>query len=401
MDQVNRLLIVEDDTETRELIALVADKLGYRVATAEPATEFHAVYRAIRPTVIVLDLMMPGIDGIQILRVLAAEKSDATVILLSSAEPRVLDVTARIASGHGLKVAKSIRKPATPDYLAAVLGKLLVWPPALTAAQLEHAIEQGEIEVAYQPIVALNATAGWTVTGVEALARWRHPQLGVIGPDHFIAQSEQWGLIGGLTEVVFRQALRQAALMHELGYAVGVSINLSPYLLDDAGVPQLIANELACNGLRPERLTLEITESAAVDARQVTRENITRLRLTGAQLSMDDFGSGYASLVQLYRMPFGEMKLDRSLIQETLQCKDAWVFVRSFVALAHDLGVRVCAEGVETPDTLEHLRAVGCDQMQGFFISKPLWSSELAGFFAKNLYGRSAGIAKSRIATGA
>lgn len=395
MTNVNRLLIVEDDETIADMVALVATRLGYDVARAEPISRLAEICANVTPTVIVLDLMMPHMDGVQVLRALARQRSPADIIILSAADPRVLDATARVAQSHGLLVRETLHKPIGPAELASVLKSHLVWVPAVTSEDLALAIEREEIECAYQPKVLLTPREGWTVTGAEALARWRHPRLGLIGPEHFMDRAEKEGLAGALTRLVIAKALQQTRRLHDLGYAIGMAINVSPVLLADETLPEFIAQHLHTNRLDGGALTIEVTETSSIDNAPLTAAGLTRFRLVGARIAMDDYGDGCASLAQLYRLPFSELKIDRSIIAEAQWSREARVFVRALIELAHGLDVEVCAEGVETPDMLDFLRSVGCNLAQGYLISKPVTDRELVAFLADNLYTQSRQIAQA------
>lgn len=388
----NRLLIVEDDPDVAALIALVADDMGFETTVADPLPRVIDIYRACEPDLILLDLMMPGADGVQVLRALANERCDASIVLLSAVEPRVLDATSRIAESLGLRLRETLRKPVAVDDLRALLARYFVWSPSIPAEELRTAIADNQLEVLYQPIVRLSQAHDWIVDGGEALVRWRHPDLGMVGPEHFIALAEEEGLIAALTRVVLRQALTRAARLRDGGYDIAMAVNLSTRMLEQPATPELLATEIARHGIDPARLSVEIAETVAVREGAAT-ECLTRLRLMGVRLSMDDFGVGWTSLVQLYRVPFGELKIDRSLIRELAWSAEARTFLAALIALAHSLGVEVCAEGVETPGSLEFLRAAGCDRAQGHLFSPPLSEDEFMGFLHRQLYRSSAAIA--------
>ena len=215
------------------------------------------------------------------------------------------------------------------------------------------------------------------VSSLESLVRWDRPGHGLVPPDEFIPLAEQTGLIESLTDYVLHAALKQIAQWRENGSSVAVAVNLAPQLLSDLDLPDRLSDLLAEYGVDGSALIVEVTESAAMTDAARTMDILTRLRLKGIELSMDDFGTGYSSLVELYRMPFSEMKIDKSFVIDVNRDKEAEVIVRSIVDLGHNLGLKVCAEGVETEEAMSFLRSIKCDLAQGYFLSKPLPPSDM------------------------
>jgi diguanylate cyclase (GGDEF)-like protein/PAS domain S-box-containing protein len=240
--------------------------------------------------------------------------------------------------------------------------------------ELPGAIANGAIMVHYQPQLDL-ATAA--ITGAEALVRWDHPEHGLLGPGAFLALAEHAGLMRGLTLSVLDQALAQCARWSAEGLTVDVAVNLSAPDLLDHTLGAEVAAALARWGVDPARLRLEITETIiGADPERVT-ETMGSLRALGVMLSLDDFGTGSSSLGYLRRLPVQELKLDKSFIMGLADDERDVAFVRTIIALAHDLGLRTVGEGIETLDACERLLALGCDQGQGFLLGRPMPAAEL------------------------
>ena len=234
---------------------------------------------------------------------------------------------------------------------------------------LRAALKQQKIEVHFQPQVAL---CSGRVCGVEALARWEHPELGRIRPDIFIEIAEQAGLIEELTSQVLNLATSAAADWHREGLDLSVSVNISAQSLLDERLESIVAETLLTSAMKPELLILEITESTMmVDAARTDRV-LHGLSKLGVRLSVDDFGTGFSSLVNLRNLPVDELKIDRSFVTEMMVKHDDDVIVRSTIDLAHNLGLQVVAEGVETDEVLHRLAELQCDIAQGFGISRPI-----------------------------
>ena len=240
--------------------------------------------------------------------------------------------------------------------------------------ELRHAIESDQLSFDYQPQIEL---ASGRVFGVEALARWRHPVHGFIPPDEFILQAEQTGLIGPLTLWAFNAALQQSADWRQAGFDIAMAINLSARNLQDGELPTTLRRLLADWELPAECLTLEITESAIMLDPDMALKIIRRFYDMGIRLAIDDFGTGHSSLAYLSRLPLHELKVDRSFVINMTQNDNDALIVRSTIDLAHSLGLKVVAEGIENEQHMQILRALGCDIGQGYGISRPLASPQI------------------------
>ena len=245
-------------------------------------------------------------------------------------------------------------------------------------AELRDAIEHDQLLLHFQPKVDL---ATGRIVGTEALVRWQHPRHGLLAPDKFIAAAEQTGLIGPLTRWVLIDALRHCQAASREGIRLRVSVNLSARSLHDPHLPETIEDVLKTTGAEPHQLTLEITESAIVLDPKRAKGVLARLSSMGAWLSIDDFGTGYTSLASIKRLPVNEIKIDKSFIIGMLADKKDAMIVRSVIDLGHNLGLTVVAEGVETQAMFDTLTTLGCDQAQGYFISKPQACELLKSWF--------------------
>ncbi|NIF87728.1 EAL domain-containing protein [Burkholderia sp. Cy-637] len=243
--------------------------------------------------------------------------------------------------------------------------------------ELRRAIENHELMLVYQPKIHL-ASGG--MRHVEALVRWRHPERGLVPPDEFIPFAEQTGFIRSISRWIAAEAIAQCARWQAQGLEIDVSINFSARDLADPAACDWLGALLREHRVEPGRLWIEITESALMDDPARALDTLERLRGLGIRMSIDDFGTGYSSLANLKRMPVSELKIDRSfVIGMTRDADDAFI-VRSTIALAHDMGLQVVAEGVEDEPTLGRLRALGCDLAQGYGIGRPLAGGDLGAW---------------------
>ena len=243
--------------------------------------------------------------------------------------------------------------------------------------ELRHAIENEGLILHYQPKIKVKTNS---IGGVEALVRWQHPQHGFMPPDDFIPLAERTGLIKPLSVWVLKSALAQTMKWHEKKLKLGVAINLSPTTLLDTDLPDIITGILAQHPLPTHYITLEITEGSIIKDPDRALEILNRLADMGIRISIDDFGTGYSSLAYLKKMPASEMKIDKSFVMDMLENENDAVIVRSTIDLAHNLGMKVVAEGVEDKKTAMRLKSLGCDVLQGYFFSKPLSSDDFSNW---------------------
>jgi EAL domain-containing protein (putative c-di-GMP-specific phosphodiesterase class I) len=247
-------------------------------------------------------------------------------------------------------------------------GTLMLFD-AITLPELENAISKGELDVYFQPKVEI---ASGQVVGIEALARWNHPLKGLIKPDAFIPLAEEQGLIGELTDAVCYITMEYAARLKTLDYDLSIAINLSVDSLTDLAWPEKVTATQREFGLEAGKICFEITESRLMEHLSVALDILGRLSLKRFNLSIDDFGTGYSSMEQLQRIPFSELKIDRAFVHGAANEASALAILESSVLLAKKLNMTVIAEGVENQQDWDTALRVGCDQIQGYFVAKPM-----------------------------
>ncbi len=407
----SRLLILEDDPAVGRVIHRVATASGHHARVVTQPEEFFRALDEWQPTHIALDLVMPDMDGIQILAELGERKCTADIIITSGMGARVLDAAGRGAREHGLNIVGLLAKPFSPAALRALLAEppgppgnfkagsadVAAAAPELSEAEFRAALENREFEVHYQPKV--DCVHGRLV-GFEALARWPRPHGRLIMPDQFIPFAEQHALINELTSLVLDQALgwfrprfveAQAASymapIHEAPSDISLSINLSASSLHEMRLVDRITDACLQHRVPASNVIFELTETTAMESPVAALDMLTRMRVKGFQLSIDDFGMGHSSMRQLVRMPFTEIKVDRSFVISAAHSSESRAVVKSIVDLGRSLGLKSVAEGVENEGTLTLLQQMGCDFAQGYWIGRPMAGDAVPAWIAAKRSG--------------
>lgn len=388
----SKALVVDDDEFVRNILLRQLAGLGLTqvVVAADGQSALQACREQGPFTLMICDLMMPGMDGVQLLREVAAIQADLALILMSSVERKVLATVEDLARARGLRLLGSVQKPVRVDDLRKLLTQIAAprlaatsksAVPEVTVQELRAAIQAGEMDVYVQPQVDARSRA---LAGVEALARWRSPSRGLVAPDRFIPLAEQNGLIEELTGAICRKAMGACAAWKAAGLETRVSINISYSSLEHLDFPERILALCADFGLPPRLVQMEITETGVMQNLVHSLDVLTRLRMCGIELAIDDFGTGHSSLTQLKRIPFNELKIDQTFVKGVTTDDESRRIVESSISLARGLGLRTIAEGVETAADATLLRELGCDLLQGYFIARPMPASSLAGWEAAN-----------------
>ena len=374
---LNRLLVIDDEGDLAAFIAETATDMGFDAHAFSDPVKFRQMVDSFQPTVLVLDLQMPQVDGIELLRWLAEVGCDAHILIASGMDTRVVTTAEQLGLSLGLKMAGTMTKPMALDNLEIRLGKLKASERKITAEALGAAIEAGHLVVHYQPKAVSKGPGRWIVEGAEALVRWKHEEYGLLYPDSFLSLAEESGLIANLTDFVFRAAMEQARVWFANGLYMELAVNVSAQFLTDLEFPDRLLTLVKENNLDPSMLTLELTETTSIADPEVTMDILARLRVRNVKLCIDDFGTGFSSLTHLYQMPFNELKIDNSFIRDMQTNEDAKAMVEALIYLAHKLKISVCAEGVENEHALQMLEAMHCDAAQGYLIGDGVNAKQL------------------------
>jgi EAL domain-containing protein (putative c-di-GMP-specific phosphodiesterase class I) len=382
-------LIVEDDDFQRRTVARMLRSLGAReVREAGDGRQALASMQGAAPAdLVVCDLDMPEMDGMEFIRHLGQANSAVSIIIASAQDRALLSSVDKMAQAYGVHLLGVIEKPVTLDGLEDLIAlhqppkpqpaRDSAGAPSFSLEQILHGVREKQFEPFFQPKVGL---ASGRVLGAEALARWRHPEHGLVAPYAFIAPLEQSGNIDALTLLMLEKAALACRAWRERGLELTVSVNLSLVSLTDTMLANRITETVRSAGLDPRYMILEITETAAMTEVAPALENLARLRMRGFGLSVDDYGTGFSSLRQLTRVPFTELKIDQSFVTGCAANSSSRAIVESSVEMARRLDIKSVAEGVETQADWDVLRATGCDVAQGYFIAKPMQESSFLAF---------------------
>ncbi len=398
MNNCCKIYIVDDDEQQAHLMQAMAETADLETILYTSSLEFLST--AINPfDIVVLDLQMPEKDGIEIMRELAAQNIKPAFILVSGFDERVLHSARQLAESKQLNVITTLSKPIKAKHFITLLKETFNKcnqnylqhsekdsPPEQTSSVLEQpdvkhseniitidelklGIRQHQLKVHFQPQVSLDNS---DLKGAEVLVRWQHPKKGLLLAEHFIPLAENHMLMNLLTEEILKLTIAEYHKLTARKINIKVSINLSSQNVTDLAMPEKLARLIKSNHIEPESIELEISESALMNEISDSLDILNRLRMKGFSLSLDDFGSGYSSLVKLYQAPFAELKIDQHFVMRMTQDPDAVAIVRICILLAKELKMRAVAKNVESEEVWNQLKKLGCDTAQGNFIAKPM-----------------------------
>ena len=375
MSESPRVLVIDDEPAICELIEAVAESAGFSVRTASSPAEIEQSIQG-RFDLVVLDLSLGELDGIEVMSRLGTTHRGLPVILVSGADETLITTAGRIAEMHRLRVIATFAKPFSLDLLRSAM---LEWTHVAneridpTGPRLriddEALFDPEFMHLVYQPKVSVSTG---DVVGVEALVRWRHPDKGDVSPAAYVALVEDLGRTSELLDAIMTMAAHDRFRYRALASMPDVSLNISVLDLDDDELPRR-AQRILTTTSPAESWTFEVTETTPIPDLTPTVAVLTRLRLAGFKLAVDDFGTGTSNYERLLVAPFTELKIDRAMVSRLdASAAEPDAMVRSGVDVGHSLGLQVVAEGVETVEQFTLIRSLGCDAVQGYFVSAPV-----------------------------
>lgn len=388
-----KVLVLEDQSFQRNLLVGVLNQLG--ITAVESARDGLSALDALERTqagfdVAICDLRMEGMDGIEFIR-RAASHRVRSFIVTSAIETSLLTAAEAVLRSYNTRLLGILPKPVNIERLKGMLADCNVNKPAVnaapasaretvhTVAEIREALEKREFVPYFQPKFCLETGIP---SGVEMLARWAHPTLGILPPSAFVPAMEAVGLIDALSDSLLSTAMICANEWTQIGCDIGMAINLSPLTLQNTDMPNQIGALVRRHNIAPSRITIEVTETAVSKNVSSLMESLTRLRMQGFAISVDDFGTGYSSLLQLSEMPFTEIKIDRNFVSGATGERKSTLIAESIVDLAKKLDLHTVAEGVESRVELDFVKKLGCETAQGYFLAKPMSHHDLMKFLA-------------------
>ncbi|MGJ8670262.1 MAG: EAL domain-containing response regulator [Oceanococcus sp.] len=377
----SRCLVVDDSAAIRGLLVSLLNDVGItQISQAENGLAALESLRNSAADIVLCDLYMPGMDGVELLRTIGAEKPGLAVLPISSLDARLRFAVSQMADDLGLNVLGVLAKPFTPKELIDALSSYVKdssmdrdSSSGLSELELSNALDDRRVELLYQPQVRI---MDGEIAGLEALVRLRDIQGKFITPNAFIELSESTGQIAQLTHMIVEAGLSQLGMWNRQGRNFTLSLNVSAATLGRLDLPEHIESIARSQGLVPARINIELTESQIKTGAELY-DVMTRFRMRGFGLSLDDYGTGDSSLSRLRSMPFTELKLDQSFVRGCTSSDEQKKIVRSSIELAHDLGMQVVAEGVQTQAEWDLLEELGCDLAQGYLVGRPLEAKDV------------------------
>lgn len=366
--EAGKVLIVDDDPQILSLLDKVTRRMGFESHTVSSIDAVDATAAA-GAALLLLDLHVGGDHALSLIQQLSRAGIAIPVVLMSGYGTRMLNMVREAANEQNCTIAGILSKPFEIAALETILSHFRHRRSASRAGELQSAIESGAVTPFYQPIVEMRTGR---VTGAEALVRWLHPEQGTMLPSDIIPEAEMQGLMPALTYRVLDQALRDWTHLANGQAYFTISVNVTADVVTRSDFVAKTIDLLAEHRVPPRRLTLEITESlSALDVPQICTA-LCRLRSAGINLALDDFGSGYSSLVALRDLPFNKIKLDRSFVTHAETRPEERMIMASVTRLARDFGLESVAEGIETQGCFDLVRDFGMDYGQGYLMSEPV-----------------------------
>lgn len=377
--RANTLLILDDDSDDAHSIASEAKSLGFEVRIFDDANLFITAFQTDNPSHLAIDILMPGVHGVELLHTLAQHQCPSSIILTSGIGTSVLPAVQLAAIQYQLNIRGILQRPfhqhilrnllsdqVSVDLHAHTSSDLSTQSFIVDAKTIDEAIRNHEFAVFYQPQIDL---VNGKVIGFEGLLRWRHPVLGIKLPELFIPVAEKTGQIEQLTQIVIETGFH---FIRSLGNVLSFSLNISPKSIKNQTLTNTLVNACQASDLPPERVVLELTDTATIEDTEKAQHTLARLREEGFKLSIDDFGNNNTSMSQLANLPFTKLKIDKSLVTTMEISSKSRKVVASTLKLADSLNIETVAEGIENTLAAIGLRELGCRYGQGYYFARPM-----------------------------
>lgn len=377
--RANTLLILDDDSDDAHLIANEAKHLGFEVRIFDDVKLFTETFLAEKPSHLAIDILMPGVHGVDLVQILARHACQSSIILTSGLGTAILPAVQLAAIQYQLNIRGVMQRPFHQHILRNMLSdqvsvdlhahtgnNISTQSFIVDAKTIDQALRNHEFTVFYQPQIDL---VNGKVMGFEGLLRWKHPVFGIKLPELFIPVAEKTGQIEQLTQIVVETGFH---FIRSLGHDLSFSFNISANSILNQSLTNTLLNVCKASDLKPERVVLELTDTATIDISEKAQHILARLREEGFKLSLDDFGNNNTSMTQLANLPFTELKIDKSLVTTMETSAKSRKLVSSTLKLAENLNIETIAEGIENTLAAIGLRELGCRYGQGYYFARPM-----------------------------
>jgi len=376
-----KVLVVDDEPDMAEFVSDALESLGHEPTTAGDKGAFSKVYKD-GYDVVMLDLYMPDADGIDLLRLLSDAKCGAFVVFMSGKDRSILNAAQRLAQAQGVGVLGTLQKPFTVDELGAVTGRYgdmvrrtgKPSPFKPGAEEMSRALAEGQFALCFRPQTDVDMS---TVIGGDASLVWKHPSRGDIEAERFMPMAEEYGLYNPMIEFALTRMIGQLGAWNRAGRPMRLSLRMTPKALVEIGIAERLEHLIRSNEVNADQVVIGIPETSLSDGLGDCYDLLTRLRIKRFNLSIDGFGIGRTSLYQLVRVPFNELKFDRSVVEGMVKDPEIRAFARIVIMVAHELDIRVTATGVRDEGALRILAEMKCDYVQGELVGEPMEAAVL------------------------
>jgi len=382
-------LVAEGDSTQRAALVEMLGRLGATRVTEVP--DGHMALRTFqagftpRVHVAIIDLALPGMDGLELIRNLAGLDSGISLVVTGAQPANLLFSVETLAQVYGIDLLGSVSKPVTAaklkplldNYAPSATHDAVESTPRFTFAEIGNGLQKRQFEPFFQPKIEL---ATGQVKGLETFARWNHPEHGLLGPGAFIEALVQNNRIDFLDWSMIELSVERCRWLHDQGTPISISINLAPETLAHPAFIRQITACLGRHAVLPDYITFEMPESSVLNTDPNFIERLVRLRMMGFGLAIDDYGTGRSNLQLLARIPFTELKIDRSFVDGASKRRPLGTVLRSCLSLAHSLDRMSVAVGVETRQDWDFLQGLGCTYAQGYHIANPMEASAFPGW---------------------
>ncbi|MBF0266398.1 MAG: EAL domain-containing protein, partial [Gammaproteobacteria bacterium] len=385
--QLNVLVIDDDDFFLKQIKVSLSE---LSIVNASFVTNANKALDLINQqcehyNIIICDLNMPELDGISFIRLLSTMDYHGNIILMSGEDKKILNAVENLAHSIQLNLLGSLSKPFTREQISTLINKIDINQPekkkqtrakieSFSVEKIRQGLQNNELTAYFQPKIELK---NMHVKSFEALARWKNDDGSIFPPVYFIQVAEDNNLIDPITDIIFEIAVKQLSSWLQAGHDLSIAVNFSMYSIARTELPEKLEKMCQQAGVSCDKVIIEVTESGIVEDQHIIIEVLSRLRLKGFQLSIDDYGTGYSTIEQLQKLPFNEIKLDRSYVANSANNKESYAILSSSIDLATKLSMSIVSEGVETEEDLQVVKDLGSNYAQGYFIAKPLAQNDV------------------------